>query len=66
MKFNVPEMSCGHCTGTIEKAVTAADANATVTCELSSRTVTVESGLPPEQIADVIRTAGYEPQMIAA
>ena len=30
--FKVPDMSCGHCTATIEKAIKAIDPTASVTC----------------------------------
>lgn len=58
MKFRVDDMSCGHCTATIEKAV--AEAGGTATTDLPSHSVTVE-GLPSERAAQVIRDAGYTP-----
>lgn len=66
MKFNVPEMSCGHCTGAIEKAIKAADAAASVTCDLPSRTIAVDSALSGDKLAEVIKAAGYDSSPVAA
>lgn len=59
MKFRVDDMSCGHCTAAIEKAV--AEAGGTAVTDLPSHSVTVR-GLPPERAVQVIRDAGYTPQ----
>ncbi|MGY9040020.1 MAG: heavy-metal-associated domain-containing protein, partial [Rhodobacterales bacterium] len=34
-RFSVPNMSCGHCTASIQKAIMAADPDATVSCDLT-------------------------------
>ncbi|UXU74849.1 MULTISPECIES: heavy-metal-associated domain-containing protein [unclassified Paracoccus (in: a-proteobacteria)] len=59
MKFRVSDMSCGHCTAAIEKAV--AEAGGQAKADLQDHSVTVE-GLTPERAADVIREAGYTPE----
>lgn len=59
-QFKVPDMSCGHCTATIEKAVKAIDPGATVTCSLDTRTVAVQSVLSDRAVSDAIRGAGYD------
>ncbi|RDW13074.1 heavy-metal-associated domain-containing protein [Paracoccus thiocyanatus] len=59
MKFHVEDMSCGHCTAAIEKAV--AQAGGRASTDLASRSVTVQ-GLDPARAAEVIREAGYTPQ----
>jgi copper chaperone len=59
MKLSVPDMSCGHCKATIEKAVTAA--GGTVSVDLDWHEVTVD-GLDPARAEDVIRQAGFTPQ----
>lgn len=66
MKFNVPEMSCGHCTSAIEKAVKAADPAATVACDLDSKEVTIDSALSPELLRGTLKEAGYESAPVAA
>ncbi|MFC3570035.1 cation transporter [Paracoccus sp. TOH] len=59
MKFRVEDMSCGHCTAAIEKAV--AEAGGRAATDLAARSVTVE-GLDPARAAAVIRAAGYTPE----
>ena len=58
--FNVPEMSCGHCTAAIEKAIKAIDPTATVTCDLAARAVAVETILSDRAVSEAIRDAGYD------
>ncbi len=41
MKFNVPDMTCGHCVATITRAVKAVDPAAAVKADLAGKTVTV-------------------------
>lgn len=60
MKFKVPDMSCGHCTAAIEKAIHEADSRASVTCSLDSKLVEIDSGLPESALKAVLRDAGYE------
>lgn len=59
MNFIVNDMSCGHCTSAIEKAV--ADAGGTATTDLSNHSVRVE-GLSQADAERVIRDAGYTPE----
>lgn len=58
--FSVPGMSCAHCTAAVEKAIKAIDPTATVSCELPTRTVSVESILSDRAVSEAIRGAGYE------
>lgn len=59
MKFLIPDMSCGHCVATIEKAVKAKDPVATVNPDLSSHTVEIISERSETEIAQVLEDAGY-------
>ena len=59
MKFRVEDMSCGHCTAAIQKAV--AEAGGTAVTNLDDHTVTVEN-LDAVQAAKAITDAGYTPQ----
>ena len=59
-RLSVPDMSCGHCTAAIEKAIKAIDPTATVSCELPTHTVSVESFLSERAVSEAIRDAGYE------
>lgn len=40
--FSIPEMSCGHCTSSIEKGLTAIDGVLSVSSDLANKTTTVE------------------------
>ncbi|MDG1430591.1 MAG: heavy-metal-associated domain-containing protein [Paracoccaceae bacterium] len=60
MKFNVPDMSCGHCTSAIDKAIKSSDKGAAITCDLSDRTVSVESTLSAAELTSTLKDAGYE------
>ena len=57
--FKVPDMSCGHCAATIEKAINAIDPTASVTCDTGTRQVDVESILNERALTEAIRNAGY-------
>lgn len=59
MRFHVEDMSCGHCTATIEKAV--AEAGGQARTDLTTHIVEVE-GLDAVQAEAVIRQAGYTPE----
>ncbi|MCK0141960.1 heavy-metal-associated domain-containing protein [Aliiroseovarius sp. F20344] len=63
--FNVPDMSCGHCTGAIEKAVKTADAGAVLSFDLEARTVNVTSQLQEEALAKILEDEGYPSSRVA-
>ena len=63
--FNVPDMTCGHCAGTITKAIKEADGAARVEISIDRHTVAVESKLAEAELASVITEAGYTPQPAA-
>ncbi|MDO5622197.1 MAG: heavy-metal-associated domain-containing protein [Paracoccus sp. (in: a-proteobacteria)] len=62
MRFTVEDMTCGHCTAAIEKAIAVAGGEARA--DLASHQVEV-TGLSPEQAAEVIRAEGYTPVPLA-
>jgi len=59
MKLNVPDMTCGHCVGTITKAVKALDPAAEVKADLAGKTVTIETAVPAAVIGRALDEAGY-------
>jgi copper chaperone len=65
LNLKVPDMTCGHCAGTIEKAVKTVDPAAHVTVDLGSSTVAVDSDADENAIRDVIRSAGYDNEKAA-
>lgn len=60
MRFNVPEMSCGHCKSAIETAVKGADPAATLDFDMPNRTIEVQSSLGGSQLQSVMKDAGYD------
>jgi copper chaperone len=58
-KFNVPDMSCGHCVAAIEKAVATVDADAVLSFDLEARTVDVSSRLSEPELAALLDKEGY-------
>ena len=59
-RFTVPEMSCGHCTAAIEKAIHDVDSAAKVECNLDDHTVSITSDTPVTALQSAIQEAGYE------
>jgi copper chaperone len=59
LKLNVPDMTCGHCVGVIEKAIKSVDAKAAVKVDLASKTVTVETAAAPDPVSKAVDDAGY-------
>ncbi len=57
--LRVPDMSCGHCAGVIEKAVKAVDGSARVAIDLKAGQVRVDSSAADAAVREAIRAAGY-------
>lgn len=63
--FDVNDMTCGHCAGTITSAVKATDEDARVEIDVGRRQVRIKPGHSGEQqLADAIRQAGYTPMLV--
>ncbi|MEO6281344.1 heavy-metal-associated domain-containing protein [Roseateles sp.] len=60
-RFNLPDMSCGHCVAAITDALKAADAQAHVDIDLQAKTAQVDSALPRDALAAALAEAGYPP-----
>lgn len=61
IEFNLPDMSCGHCVGTVTETVKLVDPAAKVDVDLASKRVKVESSEPREALAEALAEAGYPP-----
>jgi len=63
MEIIVKGMSCGHCAAAVTKALEALPGVSEVRVDLTTGRVTFASSnpVPPEEIARVIKAAGYEP-----
>lgn len=62
IRFNIPQMSCGHCVKAVTEAVREADPQAKVEVDLASKNVAVESTADRGRIAQALAEAGYAPQ----
>jgi len=63
--FKVPNISCGHCTMTIEREVRELEGVVAVKAEQASRKVTVEWNEPAvnwDQIESLLVEIGYSPE----
>nr|WP_314629865.1 heavy-metal-associated domain-containing protein [uncultured Janthinobacterium sp.] len=58
-QLQVENMSCGHCVGSVTKAVQGIDAAAQVQIDLASKSVKVESSAELGAISAAIVEAGY-------
>lgn len=59
LNFQVNDMTCAHCVGTVEKAVKSADKAAKVSIDLVTKAVRIESAKPAVAFAQAIERAGY-------
>lgn len=60
-KFSVPDMTCGHCKATVEKAIWGLDAGAGIEVDLEQHVLAVNSTTAGEQpILSALKEAGYE------
>ena len=57
--FKVGGMTCGHCVRAVTEAVHGIDPGTKVDVNLAAGSVTTDSALPPDRLADAIRGAGY-------
>ena len=57
LRFKVSGMSCGHCAGTVTKAVKGVDQTASVEIDLQAGAVTVHSGADAAKLAEAIDLA---------
>ncbi|CDZ72000.1 Hypothetical protein NGAL_HAMBI2610_36160 [Neorhizobium galegae bv. orientalis] len=58
-EFDIPNMTCGHCAGTVKKAIEGADSAASSIIDLGTKKASVETTVSPEAIAAAIIEAGY-------
>ncbi len=59
IRFNLPDLTCSHCAGRVTAALRSADPACTVSIDLASRTVSVQSDADRDELASVLAEAGY-------
>ena len=63
-RYKIEDMSCGHCVSTIEKAIKSVDPQATVKTDLTTKEVSVDTTAASGPIAEALKSAGYESQLL--
>ncbi|MDP1616594.1 heavy-metal-associated domain-containing protein [Phenylobacterium sp.] len=61
LRYQVDDMSCGHCVAAITAAVKGVDPTAQVAIDLSRKAVEVITSAADSDVSDAIREAGYTP-----
>ena len=64
MKLHIPDMSCGHCVATIEKAVKATDPSAILRPDLASHTAEIETSSSTAAVIKVLEGVGYPSKVV--
>lgn len=59
IKLHIPDMSCGHCAGVINKTVKELDQDAVVTFDIPARTVELNTTAAPDSVLESLAEAGY-------
>ena len=61
IELTLPTMTCGHCVRTVTQTVQRVDHQATVTIDLPSHQLQIESAQPAQAFAAALTEAGYPP-----
>jgi len=59
--LTLPTMTCGHCVRTVTETVQKVDAQATLTIDLPTHSVQIESQQPQSAFAAALEEEGYAP-----
>ena len=62
--FKIEDMTCGHCAGVIIRAVQSLDEAAKLEIDLAAATVRIASQMSAQELAAVIKAAGYTPALL--
>ncbi len=57
--LNIPNVSCAHCVSTVEKAIKSVDPDAKVAVDLESKTASIKSPAPIDDLVAALEKAGY-------
>ena len=61
IELTLPTMTCGHCVRTVTDTVQRVDALATLTVDLPTHRVVIESSQPAERFTLALTEEGYAP-----
>ena len=62
LEFTVRDMTCGHCVGTVTKAVKGVEPQASVDIDLEHHLVRIDGASNAQAVESAIRDAGYTPE----
>jgi copper chaperone len=65
-EFDIPDMSCGHCVGSVTKAIKSVDPEAIAEVDLMQRKAKVTTKADPKAIGAAIQDAGYPTSFMTA
>jgi copper chaperone len=57
--FHIPDMSCGHCLATVEKAIHTLDPEAQIDFDMEARRIELDSRATAADVRSVLAAAGY-------
>lgn len=58
-RFNVPDMSCGHCKSAVERTVAFLDPEARTSVDLEGKIVEIDSSVSDTAIQEALAKEGY-------
>lgn len=61
LTFTLPNMSCGHCTGAISRALKELDPDCVLAFDLAAHRLQVDSAIGREEVIEALVEAGYPP-----
>jgi len=59
VKYHVPDMSCGHCKASIEKAIETLDPAASIAVDLEAKTIDVSTEKPSTAVLATLAGIGF-------
>lgn len=60
-EFLLPDISCGHCVGVVQKTIKSVDNDAVVDIDLTAKRVRIQSSIDRASFANALVEAGYAP-----
>jgi copper chaperone len=63
LTLTIPDMVCGHCKASVEKAVASVAPSATVAIDLDTKRADVSGAGDADAVLGAIRSAGFEPAL---
>ncbi|WP_375057436.1 heavy-metal-associated domain-containing protein [Zobellella sp. DQSA1] len=61
LTFTLPDMTCGHCTGAITRALKALDPDCILEFDLPAHRLQVQSSAGRDELVEALAEAGYPP-----